>query len=106
MLVRGPEGLMSRPRAADDFATIRTRMEELRRQRLPEQPTPTTDTGVVGHRGPCALGRSLSPTSAADRARRFEGHGLPSNAIRPIASSASRRGYSGSDFVAAYDAWP
>lgn len=29
-----PDGdLMTRPRAADDFATIRARMEELRRQR-------------------------------------------------------------------------
>ena len=57
---------MSRPRAADDFKTIRTRMEELRRERLPEQPapvtgTPTTDTGVAFHRGPCACGRSLFP---------------------------------------------
>jgi hypothetical protein len=50
---------MSRRRAADDFKTIRTRMEELRRERLPEQPAPTTDTGVAGHRGACACGMSL-----------------------------------------------
>ena len=31
MLLRGPEGLMSQPRAADDFTTIRTRMEETAR---------------------------------------------------------------------------
>jgi hypothetical protein len=39
-------------------------MEELRRERLPEQPapvtdTPVTDTSVAFHRGPCACGRSL-----------------------------------------------
>ena len=52
---------MSRHRAADDFTTIRARMEELRRERAPEQPTPTTDTIVTGHRGPCACGLSLFP---------------------------------------------
>jgi len=50
---------MPQPRAADDFATIRTRMEELRRERLPEQPAPAPSAGVPGHRGPCACGRSL-----------------------------------------------
>ena len=50
---------MSRPRAADDFKTIRTRIEELRREKLSAQPTPTTGTKVAGHRGPCACGRSL-----------------------------------------------
>jgi hypothetical protein len=48
-----------RERAADDFKTIRARMEELRREKLPEHPDQTTDTGVVGHRGPCACGMSL-----------------------------------------------
>jgi hypothetical protein len=52
---------MSRPRAADDFETIRMRIEELRREKLPERPGPTTATGVVGHRGPCACGMSLFP---------------------------------------------
>ena len=61
MLVPGLEGLMSRPRAADDFKTIRIRMEELRREKLPGQPTPTNDTIVAGHRGPCACGMSLFP---------------------------------------------
>ena len=61
MLVQGPEGLMSRPRAADDIKTIRIRIEELRRGKLPEQPAPTTDAKVAGHRGPCACGRSLFP---------------------------------------------
>ena len=35
---------MSRARAADDFKTIRTRMEELQREKLAGQPTPATDT--------------------------------------------------------------
>jgi len=50
---------MSRPRAADDFETIRARLEELRRERLTEQPVAKTETVVVGHRGPCACGLSL-----------------------------------------------
>jgi hypothetical protein len=56
---------MSRHRAADDFETIRSRMEELRRERLVEQPAPTTlpttHTSLAGHRGPCACGLSLFP---------------------------------------------
>ena len=47
---------MSRSRAADDFNTIRSRMEELRRERLPAQPAPTTDTSIVARapaRRPC-----------------------------------------------------
>jgi hypothetical protein len=52
---------MSRPRAADDFKTIRTRLEELRRERLAAQPARTSDAGVAGHRGPCACGLSLFP---------------------------------------------
>jgi hypothetical protein len=58
---RPVEGLMSRSRAADDFKTIRSRMEELRRERLPERSAPTTDAGAAGHRGPCACGMSLFP---------------------------------------------
>ncbi len=50
---------MARPRAADDFETIRIRIEELRRAKPAAQPAPTTDTGRAGHRGPCACGRSL-----------------------------------------------
>lgn len=52
---------MSRTRAADDFKTIRTRMQELQRERLPELPAPATDAVVPGHRGPCACGLSLFP---------------------------------------------
>lgn len=50
---------MTRPRAADDFATIRIRMEELRREKLPQEPAPAPDPNLAGHRGPCACGRSL-----------------------------------------------
>jgi hypothetical protein len=50
---------MPRPRAADDFKTIRARLDELQRERLPAQPAAPAGTAVVGHRGPCACGRSL-----------------------------------------------
>lgn len=50
---------MSRPRAADDFATIRARLQELQREKSPKKPAPATDPGTTGHRGPCACGRSL-----------------------------------------------
>jgi len=52
---------MSRPRAADDFQTIRARMEELRREKLPPPQPVRADAGVAGHRGPCACGLSLFP---------------------------------------------
>jgi len=52
---------MARSRAADDFATIRSRMEELRRERARDEPTVATTggAGIIGHRGPCACGMSL-----------------------------------------------
>jgi hypothetical protein len=50
---------MSQPRAADDFKTIRARMEELRRERQLEPPAQTPAANIVGHRGPCACGMSL-----------------------------------------------
>ncbi len=62
---------MSPPRAADDFKTIRARMEELRRERLPEPSAPTIDTGVWGHRGPCACGRSLFPDECDGSCKAF-----------------------------------
>lgn len=52
---------MPRSRAADDFETIRARMEELRRERLPDQPAPVNAAAVPGHRGRCACGMSLFP---------------------------------------------
>jgi hypothetical protein len=52
---------MTRSRAADDFDTIRGRLEELRRERLPEPAARTAEPGINGHRGPCACGMSLFP---------------------------------------------
>jgi hypothetical protein len=62
---------MSRPRAADDFEVIRTRIEELRRERLPERLGPTAGTSVVGHRGPCACGLSLFPDECDGSCKAF-----------------------------------
>jgi hypothetical protein len=57
---------MSQTRAADDFKTIRARMEELRRESRPEQPAVTgapaaASANIIGHRGPCSCGLSLFP---------------------------------------------
>jgi hypothetical protein len=53
---------MSQTRAADDFKTIRERLEELRQERLIQQPAPAADgRRLTGHRGPCACGMSLFP---------------------------------------------
>ena len=43
---------MTRPRAADDFATIRARMEELRREREPDRKKESRDSdpGASGGR--------------------------------------------------------
>jgi hypothetical protein len=53
--------MTSRPRAADDFATIRSRLEALRQERLTAQAAPASDASAPGHRGPCACGMSLFP---------------------------------------------
>jgi hypothetical protein len=52
---------MARTRAADDFETIRTRIEELRREKLRELSASKNAAGIPGHRGPCACGLSLFP---------------------------------------------
>lgn len=52
---------MARTRAADDFKTIRARIEELRREKLREQATAKNTAPIPGHRGPCACGLSLFP---------------------------------------------
>jgi hypothetical protein len=52
---------MTQSRAADDFETIRTRLQELQRERLPLPPSAQTDALPPGHRGPCACGMSLFP---------------------------------------------
>jgi hypothetical protein len=51
--------MMARSRAADDFETIRLRLEELRREKLRPAPASAPATGAAGHRGPCACGLSL-----------------------------------------------
>ena len=61
VLGRRVEDQMSRTRAADDFEMIRARMEELRREKLSEQPSSTIDASTPGHRGRCACGMSLFP---------------------------------------------
>ena len=62
---------MSRPRAADDFKTIRARLEELQRERQPAPPAATADGAVPGHRGPCACGRSLFPDECDGACKAF-----------------------------------
>ena len=52
---------MTQTRAADDFATIRARMEELRREQQPPAAIPATNAIAKGHRGPCACGLALFP---------------------------------------------
>jgi hypothetical protein len=52
---------MTQTRAADDFTTIRARMEELRRERRPPAAVPAAEAIVRGHRGPCACGLALFP---------------------------------------------
>jgi len=52
---------MARTRAADDFETIRARIEELRREKLREQSAANNAARIAGHRGPCACGLSLFP---------------------------------------------
>jgi hypothetical protein len=56
-----PEDAMSGRRAADDFETIRTRLEELRRESRTGQSGPANATIVAVDRGPCACGMSLFP---------------------------------------------
>jgi hypothetical protein len=62
---------MSRSRAADDFKTIRTRIDELRRERHPDQPGQTPDSNVAGHRGPCACRMSLFPDECDGSCKAF-----------------------------------
>ena len=56
---------MTRPRAADDFATIRARMEELRRERAPAPKKESRDPDAAA-----SGGRSL--LKASDSRQRLE----------------------------------
>lgn len=53
---------MTRPRAADDFAAIRARMEELRRERMPassdDEPRPAASRQPIAGNRPAAPDRS------------------------------------------------
>ena len=64
---------MSRSRAADDFETIRARMDQLRRERLREQPATTVGAPTEWHRGPCACGMSLFPDECDGYCKALEG---------------------------------
>ena len=68
---------MTRPRAADDFATIRARLEELRRERAQASKTETQETE----------GRGLDTRGLV---RRLEGRQRP-DPVDSQAGSASRR---------------
>ena len=70
---------MTRPRAADDFATIRARMEELRRERAQASKTETRGTED----------RSLDTRGLL---RRLEGRPRPEPEDLPTASSSRRYG--------------
>jgi len=59
---------VSRPRAADDFAIIRARMEELRRER---------EQSLSGHEAAQAQSGSRRGESDAERRRRERIEGLP-----------------------------
>jgi hypothetical protein len=61
---------MTRPRAADDFATIRARMEELRRERNPASPSGEEPRGV--RRLPGNLGGGDMHPPGSERGRRPE----------------------------------
>jgi hypothetical protein len=70
---------VNRPRAADDFATIRARMEELRRERTPEPKKEARDPEDT------ALGgRGLAKGS--------DGRPRPENERWPLISSSRRYG--------------
>ncbi|MBV8778884.1 MAG: hypothetical protein JO258_16945 [Alphaproteobacteria bacterium] len=64
---------MSRPRAADDFETIRERLEQLRRERLLGPSAAAAET-APGHRGPCACGMSLFADECDGACKAFDVH--------------------------------
>ena len=87
---------MNRPRAADDFAAIRARMEELRRERAREAKIETRGTADRGveTRGPVEKARRPATARARGFANRLDEPALRFGAIsRPPArrSNAERK---------------
>lgn len=72
---------MSRPRAADDFATIRARMEELRREREP----------AGGDDASQKEARPLRRESDLERRRRRQMEGMPPPWVPTIFIKKPRR---------------
>ena len=70
---------MTRPRAADDFATIRARLEELRRERAQASKTETRETED----------RTLETRGLL---KRLEGRQRPDPVASPASSSSRRYG--------------
>ncbi len=73
---------MSRPRAADDFATIRARMEELRREREGGAEDPPSRAGKT---------RAGNSESDAERRRRARIEGWPPPWVPTIFAREPRR---------------
>jgi len=59
---------MARPRAADDFATIRARMEELQRERAQAARGPEAEQTDIAYRHPLSGSRTLIEQQALQRA--------------------------------------
>ena len=70
---------MNRPRAADDFAAIRARMEELRRERAQEAKIETRGTADRG-------------VETRGLLRRLEGRQRPEPEVSPTGSPSRRYG--------------
>ena len=68
---------MTRPRAADDFATIRVRIEELRRERSAEEERRTAAPQARGSEEPRLPGRGAAAASEGRWLQRSRLTGLP-----------------------------
>ena len=68
---------MTRPRAADDFAAIRARMEELRRERAAEEAPKSPGPRLRGPDDPGQTGRSTAAGGDGRWQQRSRLTGLP-----------------------------
>jgi hypothetical protein len=68
---------LTRPRAADDFAAIRARMEELRRERAAEEAPNSTGARSRGSDDPGPSGRSAAAAGDGRWQQRSRLTGLP-----------------------------